>query len=152
MSIRLVRGFLKNISVLIYDISTLSYDTCTGFADWHLERSSSSWATSTREKFLSKHCCVLRMRAHTSWTVDRASQKVRENSKFSSPDSDHHYNVQRLCFRNFHRLHEERDEIRLSTSKQCCFIIVQRTAVRNELTVIIRLNQTHSLSYSRSRS
>ena len=98
MSIRLVRGFLKNISVLIYDISTLSYDTCTGFADWHLERSSSSWATSTREKFLSKHCCVLRMRAHTSWTVDRASQKVRENSKFSSPDSDHHYNVQRLCF------------------------------------------------------
>ena len=39
------------------------------------------------------------MRAHTSWTVDRASQKVRENSKFSSPDSDHHYNVQRLCFR-----------------------------------------------------
>ena len=47
---------------------------------------------------LSKHC-VLRMRAHTSWTVDRASQKVRENSKFSSPDSDHHYNVQRLCFR-----------------------------------------------------
>ena len=37
-----VRGFLKNISVLIYDISTLIYDTCTGFANWHLERSSSS--------------------------------------------------------------------------------------------------------------
>ena len=37
-----VRGFLKNISVLICEKSTLSYDTCTGFANWHLERSSPS--------------------------------------------------------------------------------------------------------------
>ena len=43
-----IRGFLKNTLLLNYDLSTLIYYTSTGFTDWHLGRSSSSWATSTR--------------------------------------------------------------------------------------------------------
>ena len=38
------------------------------------------------------------MRAHTSWTMDRASRKVRENSKILSPDGHHHHMILHMCF------------------------------------------------------